>query len=575
MTKEEKPENDQPTKQDAVKDEASDKESSGALRLYPNIKWIIVWIIMIGSTVFMHYAASDIEDRVPFLDQAVRNALTFLAILGIPFTFVLWFSFFSDNGTRRVRMSAFFGYLGFEAVVIFVMLTCVDYDGDLTPIGWHWPGQKAADYELDAPPTDNQTVDLKTATPEDFPQFLGPNRDGKLPNTYFAYDWEKEKPKMLWKKPIGPGHSGFSTRNGYAVTMEQRGDTELTTCYEIESGDLMWSYGVETRHDTWLGKLGPRSTPTIFDGFVYSLGAHGHLACLDGSNGSPVWTKDLLKEFNTSVEQEKNAVKWGRSASPLVFGDRVVVPAGGPKEGPHVSLVCYNRKTGEEIWRGGDTQISYASPIQMTTTRVGGGYASVIVSVNESNVTAHRIDDGEVLWTVDRPGDSTANASTSQPVVLPGINLLLTKGYGAGSKRIQYQGGVISELWENTAALKTKFTNAVFDQAYAYALSDGRLECIDLRNGKRVWKSRKSYGHGQLLLCGSELLILSEKGYVALVRAWGSTEEQDQNRGHVQFTSFQAIEGTSWNTIAVHGNKLLVRNSKEAACYEMPIRYKD
>lgn len=435
------------------------------------------------------------------------------------------------------------------------------------PVGWKRSQQLAI------PETAGQSVDLKTETADDFPQFLGPNRDGKLPNTWFAYDWEKEKPVMLWKQPIGEGHSGFSTRNGFAVTMEQRGELEVTSCYRIETGELMWTYSVEARHETPLGRVGPRSTPTIFDGYVYSLGALGHLACLDGRNGKPIWTRDLLKEFNTDRDKENVAVRWGRSASPLVFDDKVVVPAGGPNDGEIRSLVCYQRKTGEEIWRAGSTQISYASPTLMTYVDKNIGFTRCIVSVNESNVTAHEISTGKIIWETDWPGNSSSTASTSQPVMLPGSQVLLTKGYGSGAKMIQYQGGVLQEIWKNSTVLKTKFTNAVQHNAYAFALSDGRLECVDLRNGTRVWKSRKSYGHGQILLCGSELLVLSEKGYVALVRAWGGTEEQKVGRKHVQFTSFQAIEGTSWNTIAVHGNKLLVRNSREAACYEMPIRY--
>ena len=464
-----------------------------------------------------------------------------------------------------IRQVLFWGYVCLEVAVVFVLVNFVEFDGDLVPIGWK--SETAIETKIV-----EGTVDLKTQTPDDFPQYLGPTRDARLPKTYLAYDWEKEKPKLLWKQPIGQGHSAFATRNGFAVTMEQRGDQEMTTCYDISSGDLKWTYGVQTRHTTMLGKLGPRSTPTIYDGLVYTLGAHGHLACLEGSTGKPVWTKDLLEEFGTSVEKEKNAVKWGRSGSPLVFDDKIIVPAGGPPGGPYVSLVCYNRKTGAEIWRGGDTQIGYSSPILMQYPN-NRGFALSVVSVNESNVTAHDVSDGEVIWKHDRPGNSTADANTSQPVVLPGTNVLLTKGYGLGSERLQFQGGQLLSLWKNTAVLKTKFTNAVFHNAYAFALSDGRLECIDLRNGKRIWKSRKSYGHGQILLCGSELLVLSEKGYVCLVRAWGSTEEQSASRKHVQFTSFKALDGTSWNTIAMHGNKLLVRNSKQAACYEMPLRY--
>lgn len=532
----------------------------------PSATWVVFWVVMIAATVFLHVAAEQIEERIPFIDQAIRNILTFLAILGIPFTFFLWFSFFSSNGTRALRQSVFWGYILFEIALIIFLVQFVEFDGDLYPTGL----RNKAVIEINVV---DAKVDLKTETPDDYPQFLGPNRDGRLPNKYFAYDWDIEKPKLVWKQRIGQGHSGFSTRNGFAVTMEQRGEQELTTCYDIASGDLLWTYGIETRHETIFGKAGPRSTPTIFDGMVYSLGAHGHLACLNGSDGKPVWTKDLLTEFGTSIEQEANAVKWGRSASPLVFDDKVVVPAGGPPGGPYVSLVCYNRKTGDEIWRSGKTQIGYSSPTLINFFLPNQGFAPTIVSVNESNVTAHIIETGEIIWTTDRPGDSTAAANTSQPAGLPGGLVLLTKGYGLGAELIQFQGNELKTNWKNTAVLKTKFTNVVCGDGFAFALSDGRLECVDVANGKRVWKSRESYGHGQIILCGSELLVLSEKGYVSLVRAWG-TRVRDGNNKHVQFTNFKALEGTSWNTIAVHGNMLLVRNSDEAACYEMPIRFK-
>ena len=565
----------EPDKQDPDPPKVKNASGPQSKRYFPDIRWIVVWLILIGGVIFLHLASEKIEDVIPAVDQAVRNLVAGLALLVIPFTMIVWFSFFSDNGTRKIRLYTFFGFAGFQALVIFFTTTCVEFDGDMTPVAFHWPGQKAKDYQLDAPPETNSAVDLKTETPDDFPQFLGPNRDGKLSGTYFAYDWITEKPKLLWKRPIGPGHSGFATRNGFAVTMEQRGDQELTTCYDIQTGELKWSYAENTRHHSWLGKLGPRSTPTIFDGFVYCLGGNGHLACLDGSTGELVWKKDLFQEFGTSIQEEKNTVTWGRAASPLVFDDKVVVPAGGPKNGPYVSLVCYQRKTGRELWRAGETQISYASPMLMNYLDTRVGFARCIVSVNESNVTAHEPSSGEMIWWIDRPGNSTSNASTSQPVTLPGSQLLLTKGYGLGATKVQYQGGVLSTSWINNRVLKTKFTNAVYHHTYAFALSDGRLECVDLRNGKQIWKSRKSYGHGQILLCGSEILVLAEKGYVALVRAWGATEEQEVSRDHVQFTSFQALDGTSWNTLAVHGNKLLVRNSQEAACYEMPIRYRE
>ncbi len=540
----------------------------------PSLRWILAWGILIAGTCFLHFASGKIEDALPFVDQAVRNIVTAIVIVIVPLLVMIWLCFYSPYWTVKIRKLAFLLFLTLQIVGLVVFGMGVELDGNLSPVGYRFPWSPPPDNQLQAiTGKSNATIDLKTESPVDFPQFMGPNRNGRLDGTFLAYDWEEDPPKLLWKQPIGAGHSGFSTRNGYAVTMEQRGDQELTVCYEIETGKLVWAHGETSRHTSPLGKTGPRSTPTIHNGLVYSLGAQGLLCCLDGSNGRLVWRRDLFQEFNTSISEDLKVVSWGRSASPLVYDDKVVVPAGGPSGARPVSLVAYHRLTGLEIWRGGNQQIGYASPI-LAPYFSPQGTTDVVISVNEANVSAHDKENGKEIWSVERPGSSTAGANTSQPIALPGSRFLLTKGYGLGGELIQIQGDQVHQVWKKNTVLKTKFTNAVQYQKHAFALSDGRLECVDLQNGKRIWKSRKSYGHGQLLLCGSELLILAEKGYVALVRAWGGPESNTAKEGHVQFTSFQAIEGVTWNTIAMHGDLMLVRNSQEAACYEMPLRFR-
>lgn len=533
-------------------------------RVYPPRGWVVAWMVWLLLAMILHLAAGPIADQIPVIDQAVRNVFTFVTMLGVPFWILLWWAYFSDLGTPLLRKSVFWGYVLLEIALVAVMILFVEFDGNLSPIGWK------RERKLDIEVVEGE-VDLRTTTAEDFPQYLGPDRNAMLPDTRLATDWKQDPPRMIWKHPIGAGHSGFATRNGFAVTMEQRGDEELTTCYDLATGDLMWTYGTRNRHETLFGKLGPRSTPTIHEGRVYSLGANGHLACLEGATGQPVWTRELFEEFGTTAEQEADVVKWGRAASPLVFDDQVVVPAGGPPGGPFVSLVSYDRNTGDELWRGGDQQISYASPVLVRHVDDAGNTFRWIVSVNEAHVTAHDPESGKTLWSIDRPGSSAANANTSQPVVLPDQSLLLTKGYGLGAQRIQVDQGEPVTLWQNTALLKTKFTNAVFYQDYAFALSDGRLECIDWRKGERIWKSRKNYGHGQILLCGSDLLVLSETGQLLLIPIWdeaGRTVVANPDPA----SRIQALDGSTWNTIALTGNLLLVRNSQQAACYEMPLR---
>lgn len=142
-----------------------------------------------------------------------------------------------------------------------------------------------------------------------------------------------------------------ATCGDHAVTLEQRGEEELVTCYSIATGNLEWSVAEQTRHVTVLGGVGPRSTPTIRDGCVYSTGATGWLHAINGADGKVLWKKHILKELGTDPDAEAIAVAWGRAGSPLVTSTQVIVPGGGPaanlgKSDRFVSLISFDRTTG-------------------------------------------------------------------------------------------------------------------------------------------------------------------------------------------------------------------------------------
>jgi outer membrane protein assembly factor BamB len=260
-----------------------------------------------------------------------------------------------------------------------------------------------------------------------------------------------------------------------------------------------------------------------------------------------------------------DAIAWGRSGSPLIVGDLVVVPAGGPSGGPFVSLVAYDRQTGREAWRGGETQISYSSPSLFT---LGG--VPTIVNVNESNVTGHDPKTGAVLWQEAWPGSSNTAANNSQAVRIDDTRLFLSKGYGGGCKLFAVTADADSEprewqprdIWTVPRNMQTKFSNVVRHNGSIYGLSEGILECIDEETGMRRWKKGR-YGHGQILLVGDTILVLSETGELALVAT-----NPDQ---YEELAKIQALEGKSWNNLAFSNPYLLVRNGQEAACYRMSL----
>ncbi len=493
-------------------------------------------------------------------DQAVANLIAFSSGFVACVALLVWYSFFSGLG-RIARFTP----LVIVAICIAVAARTVRFvqlSGTLIPtkIAWRWTPQADATLEKPKVTLADQEIDLATTTPNDYPQFLGPERSNSVNGVELDTDWERHPPKKLWRQKIGAGWSAFSVVGPYAVTMEQRGADELVTCYEVRTGRLRWSHAIPARHEETPGGIGPRCTPTIHEGKVYALGATGVLRCLDGANGQLIWQKDLLAAHGLTQEQDEKLVQWGRAASPLVVLDKVIVPAGGAEGALRVSLAAYDCQDGKFLWEGGEHQVSYSSPALATLA----GKRQILI-VNESCVAGHDPDTGRQLWEHPWFGESNGRATASQAVAVSPDRVFISKGYSTGSALLQLvpdgDKWKVKELWADPTAMKTKYTNVAVKDGYVYGLSDGILECIELETGARQWKSGR-YGHGQMLMVGDLLLVQAETGEVLLVEA--------SPNGHHELASFQALEGTTWNNPALAGHYLLVRNAEEAACYELP-----
>lgn len=518
----------------------------------------------------------------PWNDLALANILTLILSFVAGMTLLVWFTAFSSHpGLLR--------WLAVAAVLLavggfFALFRFTGVSGDMFLTfepRWVTPPDRALGAL--APAADN--ADLATTTDDDYPQFLGPERRNWVPGPELARDWKTNPPKELWRRPIGAGWSAFSVVNGYAVTLEQRGEEEWVACYRVADGEPVWGHAITARHDNPLGGLGPRSTPTIHAGRVYALGATGVLQCLDGNTGELLWQDDLRARYGLDRVADEVLVQWGRAGSPLVVDDLVVVPAGGSRESAR-SLIAFHAETGEVAWEGGYDQISYASPVLATLAGV-----RQILIVNEKTASGHDPKTGQLLWSHDwpgnpaippaapgedprtrlasLPGNSSQDAASSQPVPLPGDRLLLTKGYGGGAALLQLAGDagavqVAETLWRNPKALETKFTNVAVIGDHVYGLSNGYLECVELATGDKTWRKtrQQNYGHGQVLGVGNLLLVQAEDGRVALVEA--------NPQKFVELAALPVLSDKTWNNLCLAGNKLLVRNSREAVCLELP-----
>jgi outer membrane protein assembly factor BamB len=400
-----------------------------------------------------------------------------------------------------------------------------------------------------------------------FSQFLGNRRDGTVDSPEFAMDWEQRSPKMIWKRGIGEGWSGFAVANGLAITLYQRGESEVLSAWYLENGQTAWEHEIPGKHANPLGGTGPRSTPTVASlstgDVVLAQTALGVVVCLDCNTGVPRWELNLLERAGINQIESEQDIMWGRSGSPLVIDDMAIIPFGGSKSKSSAihSLIAVDLATGEDRWLGGLTQIAYASPALLT---IDG--ERQIVSVNEGSITGHNIATGEVLWESPWPSKTNGDACASQPVQVDNNKILIGKGYGLGSKVFELRGNRKSatddsstwqalDVWSNTRILKTKFTNAVVFEGKAYALSDGILECVDPMTGTRLWRGPR-YGQGQMLIVNGEILVSAEDGRIASV---------DRSNGK-PVSEIKVLEGITWNTPAVAGPFLLVRNGTEAVC---------
>ncbi len=528
---------------------------------------IIALAVVIIVTVQL---AGNFDDPpVPLNDPAIRNLITLFSVLAIVCSLWIWFCF-ASRYSRKLRWSVALGSVAMILLLVGTVATLrkrrlLSFSGSLIP---RLASVERTPSELSSPPA-SRRADFRLTSEFDFPQFLGPQRTGWVRSPELARDWESNPPRLIWQRTIGPGWSSFAANQNYAVTMEQRGEEECVVCYELATGNSVWSHAIVGRHDTALGGVGPRATPTIYNGYVYALGATGVLRCLNES-GELVWSDDLRKRYGVTSQEDEANVMFGRSASPLIVDACVVVAGGGP-QGRAKNLVAFDCLTGELKWEsecklptGEADQIAYASPTLATLA----GQRQILI-VNESTASGHNAQTGELLWSHSWPGRSNGAASVSQAVPIENNRVLLTKGYSGGAELIELSASAGSEgeslsvksIWKVARVLQTKFSNVVVHHGHAYGLSEGILECVDIATGRRRWKNGR-YGHGQVLGVNELLFILSEDGELHLL------EMNPEKATHL--SSIPMLPGKSWNNLCLVNKRLLARNAEHAVCYELP-----
>lgn len=418
--------------------------------------------------------------------------------------------------------------------------------GDLRPIvEFRW---KPRSSEIVAPATHAAATPAVMAHTNrySFPSFMGPHRNGLIEGLSLDQDWNSHPPKTLWRHALNGAWSGFAISGNYAVTQEQRGEHETIVCYDLFTGAQIWFHEHDAHYSTTIAGEGPRSTPAISNNFVVAAGGLGQLSVLELQTGKLLWTTNAVTSNGGHLPE------WGYACSPLISGDKIIVTTGGD-----ASLAAYSLTDGRKLWICGSGGPEYSSPIEAQLL----GIKQIIIFQNALRACT---PDGKMLWEHKWPG---GHPHISLPIQLGEERLLVSSGYGTGCELLKFtkdaSGGLKPERVWKSIALKSKFGPLLVRGDYVYGLDDGIFTCVDLKTGERKWKDGR-YGHGQGLLVNDLILFTTESGDVVLIRP--SSEKLDEA------ARLKVFSDKTWNPPALAGPYLLVRNEREAACFELPLR---
>jgi outer membrane protein assembly factor BamB len=394
--------------------------------------------------------------------------------------------------------------------------------------------------------------DIRVGEGRIWPQFLGPARDNRSPETGLAQKWPEGGPELLSTVTgLGIGFSNIALVDGIVYTMGNRGEREFVLAFRLADGSKAWEFDNAPAYHNGYGD-GPRGTPTVDGEFVYALGGGGDLACLERSTGRPVWRKNLVREFDSGIPT------WGFAESVLIDGDRLICTLGTST----TTMAALDKRDGRVLWKGAAPQKDakgYASPIA-----IEAGGVRQYVQFTQKGVVGLRAADGEFLWRDDSSANGTANCSA--PIFADGM-VFTASGYskGASMVRLSAQGNKVAAKMvyhDNTFAVH--HGGLVLDAGYVYALNDsGVLICLELATGKISQKNR-SVGKGSLTYADGMLFLRSEQGPVALARA-NPTAYEELGR----FSPKARSNSPAWTYPVVADGKLFLRDQDILQVYDV------
>ena len=343
---------------------------------------------------------------------------------------------------------------------------------------------------------------LIAAPSADWPQFLGPHRNGTYTGRSLAAVWPTEGPPVLWKRDVGAGFAGPSVGNDRLILFHRLGDQAVVECLEARTGKEVWKAGYPTDYQDDFGfDNGPRATPAVADNRVFTFGAEGGLYCWNLTNGQKLWSIDTARAFDTSKGF------FGRACSPLVWSNLVIVTLGG-RAG--AGIVAFDITSGKVEWKATDDEASYSSPISTSIN----GRTYVLALAREALVSLNP-GDGRLLFRYPWRPAMDASVTSATPLVVDEL-IFISASYGAGARLLRFKAAGPELIWAADDVLSNHYATSVQRQGFLYGWH-GRQEqgcdfrCVELKTGKVRW-IQPGLKAGTVTLAGEELLLLTERG---------------------------------------------------------------
>jgi outer membrane protein assembly factor BamB len=386
--------------------------------------------------------------------------------------------------------------------------------------------------------------------PADWPQFLGPGRDGVYRGPALAESWGTAGPKVVWSKDVGQGLSGPVVAGGRLILFHRVGDREVVDALDARTGASQWSYGYPTSYRDDFGfDEGPRAVPVVANDVVYTFGAEGQLHAVSLATGTRLWSEDTMRRFGVAKGF------FGAAGSPLVEDGRVIANIGGKDAG----IVAFDAKTGKVLWTATGDQASYSSGVAATIA--GKRYA---VFLTRAGIVGLEPATGKILFQKSWRARQNASVNAATPIV-SGDVLFISAEYGPGAAALRLQGSGLTDVWSSNEVLSNHYATSVLHGGYLFGFHGRQefgpsLRAVELATGQVRW-SEDRFMAGSVTLAGDRLIVLRENG--ELIMAPASPD------GFKPLARAQILPDTVRAFPAIAGGLLYARGEKSLVCLDL------